>query len=284
MSYTILTTIGAWAGAYAVVLLLGVLVTCVFRFFGNSVTARAISTLLFIPGVVVHEGGHALACLLTGKKIEGIHLGLNEGYVNFDPRTGARTPLASCLVAFAPLLSCGTIAIYLWRYVNETNPGMSLTQLVLFIYLIVAMLYAAVPSGQDCKVAFYAFGERPRVTLIEAVSLIWPLWLPDIIGTTGNIAFAVYFLGAVPTYLVLWLLFVFPRRELERGRLYNAGTLMPYDGTRDPVAGGMPLPLVPPLAIETAARVRPRLSRARALELAGVKLSRKERQLLEETA
>src|SRR5271157_4759753 len=53
--------------------------------------------------------------------------------------------------------------------------GMDLTEYVLDVYLIAAMIYAAVPSGQDCRVALHSFGERPRVTVIEAISVIWPL-------------------------------------------------------------------------------------------------------------
>jgi hypothetical protein len=112
MVQMVIGTIGAWVGAYAVVFFLGLLLECLFHVFSKSGIARSVKLLLFIPGIVVHEIGHAIACVLTGKRIEKIHFSTHEGYVRYDPGSGIRTPLAYCLIAFASIVSCGTVATY----------------------------------------------------------------------------------------------------------------------------------------------------------------------------
>ncbi len=52
------------AGSYAMGRLMAI-----FGFGGGSVLGRMALYLLVFPGVVLHEGGHYLACLLTGTKV-----------------------------------------------------------------------------------------------------------------------------------------------------------------------------------------------------------------------
>jgi len=286
MIMTVISTIGTWVGGYAVILFFGVLIGLAFSLFRGSSIVRAIGIILFLPGTVVHEAGHALACLVTGRKIKAVQVGLHGGAVSYDPRTGARTPLASCLVAFAPLLSCGTCAIFLWRYVDAARASMSLTEYVFYVYLIVAMIWGSVPSGPDFMIAVHSFGERPRVTLIEMISVVWPLWLPDWVGIAGDFALAVYLIGVVSTYLPLWLLFVYPQRNRDRGLMYDVGPLLPSVPGRDPLTEVGFLPPAPracPHATEAESPLEgaPEVTRAYALILAGVKLSRRERKLME---
>ncbi len=73
-------------------------------------------------GVPVHEGAHALACVLTRRKIRALRLLAPDrqtgvlGYVLWEPGTGPVAWLAELLVGLAPLLASLAVMLLLaWQ-------------------------------------------------------------------------------------------------------------------------------------------------------------------------
>ncbi len=188
---------------------------------------------LFVPGAVIHELGHAIACLVTGKRITGTNFGTNPkkgGAICFQ-RTGICTPLALHAVAYAPVFSCGIVAAVILQYIGLNEASFKLLDWAIWMYLLVSVAAGASPSFQDMRVAFQSLRERPRVTAVETVSLGWPLILPDLLGVTSDMALITYLIAMVSSYVILWKLLVSP--HARTGLAHGRG--LPGDG-RDPGA------------------------------------------------
>jgi hypothetical protein len=135
-------------------------------------------------GVPVHEGAHALACVLTRRKIRELRLLAPDrqtgvlGYVLWEPGTGPLSWLVELLVGFAPLLaSLAAMLLLAWfeggRWpTHTTNPqtlghdlqqlasvsgthlaagGWARTATLLRIYAMVAIAAHGVPSRADLQ-------------------------------------------------------------------------------------------------------------------------------------
>ncbi len=86
-------------------------------------------------GVPLHEGAHAVACLLTGRKIREMRLLAPDrqtgvlGYVLWEPGTGPVAWLAALFVGLAPLLaSLAVMLVLAWQEGGQwptqtTDPG-----------------------------------------------------------------------------------------------------------------------------------------------------------------
>ncbi|OLS15897.1 MAG: hypothetical protein RBG13Loki_0466 [Promethearchaeota archaeon CR_4] len=180
---------------------------------------------LFVPGAILHELGHAIACLVTGKRIVGTNFGTNPvkgGEVKFL-HTGICTPLAMHAIAFAPVISCGIVVAFILRHIALNQASFGLFDWVIWLFLLISVTAGAGPSIPDMRVAFHSLRERPRVTLVEVISLVWPAFLPDIIGVTSDWALITYLGTMIATYIVLWILLGARhprgiRRNVGRGR------------------------------------------------------------------
>ncbi len=167
---------------------------------------------LFIPGAIIHELGHAVACLVTGKRITGTNFGTNPmkgGSVNFE-MTGICTPLALHAVAYAPVISCGIVTAAILNYISLNEMYFEIMDYAIWIYLLISVAAGAAPSGADMRIAFHSLSARPRVTAVEVISLAWPILLPDLLGLSSDIALLAYLIAMVCSYIVLWKLLVSP--------------------------------------------------------------------------
>lgn len=99
---------------------------------------------VFFPGVWVHEGAHALACVLGNVKVHRVHVRSNSGVVVHDP-TNARN---AWMIAFAPL-AAGTILSFLFFQAgNHAQESNALVAAVLF-WLAISIGFHAIPSTTD---------------------------------------------------------------------------------------------------------------------------------------
>ncbi len=194
---------------------------------------------LFIPGAIIHELGHAIACLVTGKKITGTNFGTaaRGGHINFE-YTGLCTPLAMHAVAYAPVISCGIVTAAIWNYIALNEMNFDLVDYIIWIYLLVAVGAGAAPSVQDMKVAFHSLSARPRVTAVEGISLLWPVLLPDLLGVASDMALLTYLVAMIASYIILWRILVSPHPlSVRHARGIRNG--LPGD-RRDPIGEKWP--------------------------------------------
>ena len=135
-------------------------------------------------GVPVHEGAHALACVLTRRKIRELRFLAPDkqtgvlGYVLWEPGSGPLSWLIALFVGLAPLLAClGVMLLLAWFEGGQwptrtTNPqtlahdlqqlasvsgahlaagGWTRTATVLRLYAMVAIAAHGVPSQADLQ-------------------------------------------------------------------------------------------------------------------------------------
>ncbi len=166
---------------------------------------------LFVPGAIIHELGHAVACLVTGKRITGTNFGTRAqgGHVNFL-MTGPSTPLVLHAVAYAPVISCGIVTALIQNYIALNEMNFEIVDSIIWVFLLISVASGAAPSTTDMKLAFHSLRERPRVTTVEVISLIWPVFLPDLLGVASDLALLTYLIAMISTYIILWKLMVSP--------------------------------------------------------------------------
>ncbi len=197
---------------------------------------KSLGVALFIPGCILHELGHAVTCLVTGKRITGTNFGTNPmktggGSVNFD-YTGICTPLAMHAVAYAPVISCGIATASILDYLSVAYVTLNLVEKAIWLFLLLSVASGAAPSMPDMKVAFHSLSARPRVTLVEVISLGWPIFLPDLLGVSSDLALLTYLIAMVLSYIILWQILVSPHPHDFRHKSGSKPGL-PGDG-RDP--------------------------------------------------
>jgi hypothetical protein len=207
---------------------------------GNLVHAKKwwgeLGKTLFVPGAIIHELGHAVACFVTGKRITGTDFGTNPlkgGHVNFQ-NTGICTPLALHAVGYAPVFSCGIVVALILQYIGLNEASFKMLDWAIWMYLLISVAAGAAPSLPDMRIAFHSLGERPRVTAVEAISIAWPIFLPDLLGLTSDMALLTYLVAMVGSYIILWKLLVSTHPHRARKGLGH-GYGLPGDG-RDPGA------------------------------------------------
>lgn len=195
---------------------------------------KSLGYALFIPGTILHELGHAVACLVTGKRITGTNFGTNPvkgGAISID-HNGICTPLAYHAIAYAPVVSCGIVSAAILDYISLNKMTFTLMDYAIWLFLLVSVAAGAAPSGADMRIAFHSLSTRPRVTSVELISLVWPIFLPDLVGVTSDMALLVYLIAMVASYIILWKLLVSPHPHGFRWGLKGIPSL-PGDG-RDP--------------------------------------------------
>lgn len=104
--------------------------------------------LLTAPGVMIHELGHAIFCLLAGVKIRKIKLfqfGEVAGYVIHDE---PKNVIASVLISFGPLVV--NTALTLLCFAQLISPYFTWIHLLL-LWLGIAIGLHAIPSTGDAK-------------------------------------------------------------------------------------------------------------------------------------
>ena len=137
---------------------------------------KKILHVLDFGGVIVHEVGHTIACLLMGFPVEEIHFGWRSkysgrvaphGYVN--PGNKRKTFLQALVIGFAPLfLSTWLFILCLDVAFNALFPD--LTRIFCGIACISLVLGAA-PSGPDLSYIAKHFNQDTSYSLYQILLL-----------------------------------------------------------------------------------------------------------------
>lgn len=115
---------------------------------------------IFFPGVWVHEGAHALACVLGNVKVHRVNVRSNSGVVVHDP-TSARN---AWMIAFAPLAAGAVLSFLFFQAGNNARETNVLLSVVLF-WLAISIGFHAIPSSTDAANIPAAISRRLNETL-----------------------------------------------------------------------------------------------------------------------
>lgn len=125
---------------------------------------------IFFPGVWIHEGAHALACILGGVKVHQINVHSSSGVVVHDS-TNARN---AWMIAFAPLVigtGIGIIAIRASQNAWETQMGLA----IILGWIGISSAFHSIPSTTDAFNIPRAIWQRMGETLGSENALTWKL-------------------------------------------------------------------------------------------------------------
>jgi len=117
--------------------------------------------VFLIPGIMIHELSHALACRLVGAKIDEINLFSQQGgHVKY--RSPKLPILGDMFIGFAPILGgIGVLLFFSWLFGLQITTIQELPSFIManwlnwqfwiFIYLIISIIICLAPSKQDIK-------------------------------------------------------------------------------------------------------------------------------------
>jgi len=137
---------------------------------------------VFFPGVWVHEGAHALACILGRVKVHRVHVRSNSGVVVHDP-TNARN---AWMIAFAPLAAGTIVSFLLFQAANHARETNVILAAILF-WLAISIGFHAIPSTTDATNIPAAISRRlgetassdrslgEKVVKIAGYVVTWPI-------------------------------------------------------------------------------------------------------------
>ncbi len=160
--------------------------------------------LFIAPGIIIHEFSHAIACFLTGAKVQKINLFSSQG--GYVKHGSPKIPIiGKIFISFAPVLGgIGALWLLAWFFnlefvldrVNFYQPfahglGVALHevpgfiqnnwlnwQFWLFLYLVISIIICLVPSKQDFKNAFVSL----LIVFILGIVLYYLGFLPYFLG------------------------------------------------------------------------------------------------------
>jgi hypothetical protein len=197
------------AGSYAMGRLIGLL-----QFRGGAALGRVVFYLLVFPGVILHEGAHYLACLLTGTKVfrfapfsprRSADGRLVLGYVRHERRS---VPIQA-IIGLAPILLnplgllLVTALLTPLTFAEVVNPRFGLVEedilasgfltsdpllAAIWAYLSLSFAVGSVPSREDLASA-------PAVLLLLCAGVILVSFSRD--GSENGLSAAVYDLSAL---------------------------------------------------------------------------------------
>ena len=160
------------------------------------------------PGIIIHEFSHALACFLTGAKIQEINLFSSQG--GYIRHGSSKIPIiGKIFISFAPILGgIGALWLFTWLFnlgfafdgVDFSQPfihGLSTViqgvpvfiqanwlswQFWLFVYLSISIIICLIPSKQDLKNAFVGL----LIVFILGIIFHYLSFLPYFLGVIFN--------------------------------------------------------------------------------------------------
>lgn len=142
------------------------------------------------PGIIIHELSHALACFLTGAKVQEINLFSSQGgYVRHGlPKIPI---IGKIFISFAPILGgIGALWFIAW-FLGLVLNGQGFVfvqanwlswQFWLFVYLTISIIICLVPSRQDFKNAFGGL----LIVFILGIIFYYLNFLPYFLGIIFN--------------------------------------------------------------------------------------------------
>lgn len=130
----------------------------------------AIAYVFYLPGLIMHEGAHALAAILTFSKITAVNLvpSINfyedgrykvvYGYVNSVARIRAAYMVIGAAPLFLLAIPIGVASYNGWVDLNTGAIALD-TMLAVdnawFVFMTLQVFWGCIPSSQDIKVFFH---------------------------------------------------------------------------------------------------------------------------------
>ncbi len=116
------------------------------------------NSVLFLPGMVVHEFSHVLGCLLTGVKIHSVKwVGTDEAFVQHDkPRASA-----GLIISLAPFVAGNLLGFWFLQQAVSLL-GSDFAVGALFLWFGVSIVLLSFPSRQDSENTLSAFLDSYR--------------------------------------------------------------------------------------------------------------------------
>lgn len=162
-------------------------------------------TIVFFPGVVLHELSHVFACAATGVKVQKVKwFGVTEAYVQHDkPRA-----FSGLIISLAPLLVNNVLGYFLLSAANNAFSSDPFYSLILF-WLGVSLVIFSFPSKPDAENTFNAFLEsfakRTKAGNPVLTRIIWYLLSPLIFIPLVLLLGLVLVFESVFFLRILWL-------------------------------------------------------------------------------
>ncbi len=164
-----------------------------------------IRSIMFAPGVIIHELSHTLILLLTGNKIRRIRLFYDNeedgmgGLV--EPEGEVKGFMVTFLVAFAPLLVGSTIVTYIYRY-SETIE-ITMGTFLFLLWIVVSIVVSCGPSGADLNQIRVSVQSSWEKLIRDIVLFGFAVFVYALIGDYSPL-----FLGQIPLIHFLFILLV----------------------------------------------------------------------------
>lgn len=165
-------------------------------------------TVLFFPGVVLHELSHVLACAATGVKVHKVKwFGVTEAFVQHDkPRA-----LSGLVISLAPLLINNVLGFFLLKSANAALPSEPVAA-ILLAWIGISLVIFSFPSKPDAENTFNAFtdsfGKKLSAPTPVLARLAWLALLPFVFIPLILLLGIVLVFDFVFVFRVLWLLAV----------------------------------------------------------------------------
>ena len=165
-------------------------------------------TVLFFPGVVLHEVSHVIACAVTGVKVHKVKwFGVTEAFVQHDkPRA-----LSGLVISLAPLIINNVLGFFLLRHANESVSADPFAA-ILFAWAGVSLVIFSFPSKPDAENTFNAFvesfGKKLSGQTPLLVRLVWLVLTPFVFIPLILLLGIVLVFDYVFVFRVAWLLAV----------------------------------------------------------------------------
>lgn len=173
--------------------------------------ASFLDSVLFLPGMIVHEFSHVLGCLVTGVKIHSVKwVGADEAFVQHDkPRASA-----GLVISLAPFVIGNLLGFwFLQQAVSMLSSDFLIG--ILFLWFGVSIVLLSFPSKQDAENTLAAFmdsyrnkifGKNPLTARLAWLITVPFVFIPLLLLLTVFLIFNYFFLlrlGWLAGFLVL---------------------------------------------------------------------------------
>lgn len=165
-------------------------------------------TVLFFPGVVLHELSHVIACFATGIKVHKVKwFGTTEAFVQHD-KPGA---LSGLVISLAPLIINNLLGFFLLSTANKTVSSDPFAA-ILLAWAGVSLVIFSFPSKPDAENTFNAFAESFGKKLSPPTPVLtrlaWLVLFPFVFIPLILLLGVVLVFDYVFVFRVIWLLAV----------------------------------------------------------------------------
>ena len=156
---------------------------------------RSVITISMLPGIIIHEIGHVLGCLITFTKINKVVFlqRSGNGYSGYvSCKSSDKSPLVNIIISIAPIILGSIIFYYVNQYMEIEN--LSNLNSALIAYATISVVCVMGPSTQDLKVMFhYVFNDFGKLfkdlCIIGCSVFIYAIYGQNLTELLGEIIF-----------------------------------------------------------------------------------------------